>query len=175
MWKWLFCLTLISGATTAAADPWLLRMQPVELLVGDLNLRLDYAWAEHWSSGAEFEFVDRQSNGIQDRARGGTAYLTYHFSGAFTDGFYLDGGVGTSSESARDKSSGRTAGFQDVHTRWIFGYHWFAGRFFVAAGGGVGTHSAGTVVIADSSGHEVDRYDVRPVSLALDLAWGFHF
>lgn len=171
-------LVSMSSAPALAADGnWNFRFNPLTVLIGGLDLALDYKVNENITVGPTLTYINLKSSNIDVKGSGFGVKANYFFDGVFRDGFYADAGVGTTSLDANAKySSGDSLSANSNGTVITVGggYAWFWESFNINLGLQLGRTSVTKIEIKDSNGVVKDSYSPGGGG-GIDFKFGFVF
>ncbi|MDZ4661761.1 MAG: hypothetical protein SGJ18_09095 [Pseudomonadota bacterium] len=160
------------------------RFSPLAVLIGALNLNLDFTVNENWTVGPEalyWRFTSTSSGGllsdIDINAYSFGVRGNWYNNGVFTDGLYVGPSVNYTSATAssndiQGKISAKASG---IFLRGIVGYGWFWDSFNMLLGGGLTVSLSDTTVeIRDSSGTYTEA-NIHRGGAALEWTIGWTF
>ena len=181
-------LTFGTSRASAASDrDYNIRISPVPLLVGYLNIDFDIQVNEEWTVGPTFSYW-----GTRLTLSGGSSSTEYDLSatsigaranwypdGVFADGWYLSPMVQYTTARIESRSSsvnvkGEAGG---ISLTGLGGYHWFWDNFNLSLGGGlVFSGAAGSVRGTSSDGTTTVETRTSPgAGIAFDFMLGLTF
>ena len=172
-----------AGSSGASAN---FRIAPLSLLIGWLNLDLDFKISDDWTVGPTIGvwrvtledtlFVDNKLN-LERNAVGARAVWSQ--SGAYQTGFYFSPIVQfvSAKVSGTGKSSGNpiSATASGITLTGIGGYQWFWDSFNMSLGAGLQVGAQASKVTVVEAGTSRDVSAERSAGAALDFMLGWTF
>src|SRR5262249_20509216 len=139
----------LANANAASGDAMNFRFSPIGLIIGAINVGMDFQVNENWTVGPELTYwrfaVSSTKNAtfnedFEITAFGGGTRANWFRNGVFTDGLY----VGPHLDYASVKVTGRDVYGADVEASWsgviagcLVGYGWYWDSFNIMLGGGI--------------------------------------
>ncbi len=163
---------------SASNEIWNIRLSPFAFLLGALNAQVDYRLDDNWTAGPNFLYWNGSLLDWKVKATGFGASAKYAFDGAYSDSFYLGGGLGFSSVEVSIVSLGVTYTGSATGTGIIAtgGYQWFWDNFNLNLGLTLGTSSVSDIEVKDSNGGKYNESSNAPSSsTGLDFLMGYKF
>lgn len=155
-----------------------IRVSPLSVLVGVIDVEVDFKIADAWTLGPQLSLVSRTDgtydvSGYKVGVRG-----NYWFNGAaLSQGWYFGPSVSLVSINVKDSSpsSSLEGDATALGLVGIFGYQWMWESFNINLGAGPALISIDDVTITDSSGNKT-KYDANGgVNLAIEFNLGWKF
>jgi hypothetical protein len=180
-------LLLLSGFSAAAdgADKYNFRFSPVGLIVGSINVNMDFKISDEWTIGPQLEYW-HFTLGSDDvlltsdyniTAIGGGIRANWFPNGVYTSGLYVGPSVSYTSVklTTSDKYGSVTGSVGAPLVSCLVGYAWFWSSFNIMLGGGLSTSIGETQVkVTDSSGTTVSVSDnLTGLDIEFSLGWTF--
>lgn len=166
------------GKETSSQDHlWNIRTQPLSLVLGIINAQVDYAISDNITIGPNFSSGSMSLLNYNVSVSGFGIEANYYFNQVFNDGWYLNGGYGSTSASVKYNSSI----FGDIEGKATAagiviggGYHWFWENFNLNLGLTTLLSSTVKVELKDSTGTTQDSYSYTS-GAGLAFAMGYAF
>lgn len=184
----LFLIVIFALTTTQAhassGDSMNFRFNPIGLLIGAVDVSLDFVVTDEWTLGPQFSYVDfslNSSSGFTNKVEvsgiGGGLRGNWFYNGVFTDGFYVGPGLTYTNVSAKVSNATESAegSVSSVVASALFGYGWFWDSFNILLGGGFATILSNPKVKVVESNGTTTEYEARKGGLALEFSLGFTF
>lgn len=171
----------LSGLTAHAdsADSWNARVEPLGLLLGLVNARIDYKLGEQFVFGPSILFWNLKVRDLRLRAAGVGLNGEYFFDKAFESGWVIDGGINYSAasfENEDDNGTTKKTKLNAFRGQVLGGYHWFWGNTFnLALGAGLAANTIGKVKIKDQNDNVTEEKSIPAVTLAFEANLGLTF
>lgn len=178
-----FVLSFAQNSNASSEDNFNFRFNPVFLLVGMVDLNLDYKIHPNWTLGPEvsyWNYKDTHTEGYYDmrliRYSVG-ARANWFKSGVYNSSFYIAPALNYVHAKAKtlDTSTPAEGTAEGLVATAIFGYSWFWDSFNMMLGGGLNvTVGDGKVKVTDSSGRTTEsRLDGYGLAFEYSLGWTF--
>lgn len=180
MFRSLFLGLLILSSVTIARAETNLRLAPVSLLAGMLDVEADFAVSSAWTLGPSFRYLNREIDGFDARAYGIGIRGNYYFNGSvFTQGWYLGPSlhyVNASVEKDYPTYGELEGSASGLGMTVLAGYQWMWESFNINLGGGFSYFTVGDIKVKSSDGTINERfsgYDSLQLALEFTLGWKF--
>lgn len=168
-----------SMATAAKNDSWNIRFGPVGLLIGLINMKVDYLVTDHIAIGGDFLTWNFALGDNSIKVNGYGIGAHYYFNPRFEDTWYLTAGLSSGSfDATLSPLSGtkRTASYSGVlTTRFGGGYHWFWQSFNMNLGATLQSSSQAKIEYKDTSGTVVETVNAPGIGGGLEFLLGWTF
>lgn len=181
--KALVFIATITFSGSVFAQDMNFRFSPLGVLVGAINVSLDYQISPNWTLGPQLVYwnidVDREgvlTEDISIKAIGGGVRGNWFKNGTYTEGLYVGPALDyVSVEASSSDAFGTVEG--DVSTlvaSGIVGYGWFWESFNILLGGGLSIPlGEAEVTVRDSSGTETKSNVGSGLAAEFSLGWTF--
>ena len=176
--------TAASVACADSADTMNFRFSPIGLIVGSVDVGLDFAVAPQWTVGPQVNYWHRHvgaSSGFTSdwdvKAYGVGARANWFKNGVYTDGLYVGPSLMYASvKVTNDDSFGTTTGTASgLFAGGLVGYGWYWSSFNMMLGGGFTVGLGDTkVTVTSSNGTKTDvSTSIAGLALEYSLGWTF--
>lgn len=156
------------------------RIDPLNTLIGRMNVQVDFGIASAWSLGPTLQYTNKMDEGYKINAYGFGVRGNYAFNGnIFTQGWYLGPSISYVNVKVTDDNSilgdleGKGSG---VAFSVLGGYQWMWEHFNINLGAGPVFYTLGDIVVENDAGTYEEKFSgYNEVGLGLEFTLGWKF
>tara|TARA_B100000749_G_scaffold280899_1_gene281031 strand:- start:111287 stop:111829 length:543 start_codon:yes stop_codon:yes gene_type:complete len=173
----LVAVAMLGITTSAHANTFGVKFNPITILIGYVDVDIDIAITNNIVITPSFQSWNFEFGDFDYEIQGVGGSISYHFSGALQDSFYLGGSFRSLSLTLDDEFTGETAEADVTASGVILGYQWVWDSFYMNLGAFAGSASESEIDVEDSSGNLTGETEDVPATLGvgLDFKLGWSF
>lgn len=182
----LVAVTLTSlSAFADSGDQMNFRFSPIGLIVGAVNVSLDFAVAPEWTIGPTGSYWHRSlssdsayfSEDYKVTSYGVGARANWFMNGVYTDGLYVGPSIiyASTNLTTNDGTGEVTGSASGLFAQGLVGYGWFWDSFNILLGGGATVGLGDTkITVVESNGRRSEvSTAISGLALEFSLGWTF--